>query len=114
MFPYKFVEKHSTIQIVDANGDFICDFYKTDKDGLKRAKAIVDKVNHYGEVIEALQRMHDVHNYATGFDNGVTDPTGTMNEGDYMASLAFDQAKAALDKNAQIEKEEKENALPSF
>lgn len=45
---------------------------------------------------EALESLEDVQTYATGWDNGVTDATGTMNEGAYWHMRAMDDARAAL------------------
>lgn len=46
---------------------------------------------------EALADLVDVQQYAMGWDNGVTDSTGTINEGAYWQSLAMDRSRAALD-----------------
>jgi len=47
-------------------------------------------------LVEALEGLMDVQTFATGWDNGVTDATGTMNEGDNWHGLAMDRARAAL------------------
>lgn len=47
-------------------------------------------------LVEALENLMDVQTFATGWDNGVTDATGTMNEGDHWHGLAMDRARAAL------------------
>lgn len=47
-------------------------------------------------LVEALENLMDVQTFATGWDNGVTDATGTMNEGDHWHGLAMDRATAAL------------------
>jgi hypothetical protein len=48
------------------------------------------------ELVEALEELVDVQVFATGWDNGVTDSTGTVNEGDYFHSQSMDRARAAL------------------
>ena len=47
-------------------------------------------------LVAALENLMDVQTFATGWDNGVTDATGTMNEGDHWHGLAMDRARAAL------------------
>lgn len=47
-------------------------------------------------LVEALEGLMGVQTFATGWDNGVTDATGTMNEGDHWHGLAMDRATAAL------------------
>ena len=44
----------------------------------------------------ALEGLVDVQIFATGWDNGVTDATGTVNEGAYWHMCAMDGARAAL------------------
>ena len=48
------------------------------------------------ELVDALEELVDVQVFATGWDNGVTDSTGTVNEGDYFHSQSMDRALAAL------------------
>lgn len=48
------------------------------------------------EMVEALEDLVDVQVFATGWDNGVTDSTGMVNEGDYFHSQSMDRARAAL------------------
>lgn len=50
---------------------------------------------------EALRGLIDVQQFSTGWDNGVTDSTGTINEGAYWHSRAMDDACAALTPKAQ-------------
>jgi hypothetical protein len=45
---------------------------------------------------EALEELCHVQVYSTGWDNGVTDSTGTMNEGAHWHSRAMDKARTAL------------------
>lgn len=47
-------------------------------------------------LVEALENLMDVQTFANGWDNGVTDATGTMNEGDHWHGLAMDRARAVL------------------
>lgn len=47
-------------------------------------------------LVEALENLMDVQTFATGWDNGVTDATGTMNEGGHWHGLAMNRARAAL------------------
>ena len=51
---------------------------------------------HVARMEEALEDLIDVQVLSTGWDNGVTDSTGTMNEGEYLHARAFDKARAAL------------------
>ena len=46
-------------------------------------------------LLGALCDLIDVQKYATGWDNGVTDPTGTISEADYLHGLAMNRAIAA-------------------
>lgn len=47
-------------------------------------------------LLGALCDLIDVQKYATGWDNGVTDPTGTISEADYLHGLAMNRAIAAF------------------
>jgi hypothetical protein len=44
---------------------------------------------------EALEEMMECHLHGD-FKNGVTDATGTMDEGDYLAGCIYDHARAVL------------------
>lgn len=46
-------------------------------------------------LLEALCDLIDIQKYATGWNNGVTDPTGTISEADYLHGLVMDRAIAA-------------------
>jgi len=45
---------------------------------------------------ELLTRALDIQNYSKGYDNGVSDSTGTQQEGDYWAGVLFDEIAKAL------------------
>ena len=47
---------------------------------------------------EALQCMIELHQHANdgAFENGVTDPTGSIDEGNVRASRIYDYARAAV------------------
>lgn len=47
-------------------------------------------------LLEALEDLVDVQIFATGWDNGVTDSTGTMNEGAHFHNLSMDRARSAI------------------
>jgi hypothetical protein len=57
---------------------------------VERLRAEVERLR------EALEELCDVQVYSTGWDNGVTDSTGTMNEGAHWHSRAMDKARTAL------------------
>jgi hypothetical protein len=52
-----------------------------------------DLVDGLVEALEALTSLCEVHG---DFRNGVTDPMGTIDEGDYIANLIICDARAAL------------------
>lgn len=52
-----------------------------------------DLVNGLVEALDALTSLCEVHG---DFRNGVTDPMGTIDEGDYIANLIICDARAAL------------------
>jgi len=58
-------------------------------DALFRAERKVEKLR------EALQDLMDCHHHGD-FRNGVTDASGTMDEGEHLAWLVYDRARAAL------------------
>lgn len=49
------------------------------------------------KLLEALEELLEMGRYAR-FDNGVTDSTGTINEGEHWYSMAADKARAILAK----------------
>ena len=50
------------------------------------------------DLLEALKMMHELvaHASPTAFFNGVTDSTGSIDEGDVMAGRIIDEARAAI------------------
>ncbi|WP_127677238.1 hypothetical protein [Sinorhizobium meliloti] len=52
------------------------------------------------DLLAALKMMVELYNYANvnAFSNGVTDPTGSIDEGDVIASQIASYARAAIEK----------------
>lgn len=52
------------------------------------------------DLLAALEAMYELccHANPDAFKNGVTDPTGSMDEGDHIAGSIMDRAKAAIAK----------------
>jgi hypothetical protein len=61
-----------------------------------RGEAVAVPVEVWCALCVALEELMDVQKFATGWDNGVTDSTGTINEGDHWHGLAMDRARAAM------------------
>lgn len=49
------------------------------------------------KLAEALEELKNIQRFATGWDNGVTDSTGSINEGDHWHGMAMDAANVALE-----------------
>lgn len=64
-------------------------------DAAKQDSSSIDLIR---DLLTALENLVNVQAYATGWDNGVTDPTGTINEADYFHGMIMDRARAAIDK----------------
>lgn len=61
------------------------------------ARAYLDQSAEIARLRDVLADLMEVQMYATGWDNGVTDPTGTIHEAAYWHSQAMDRARAALE-----------------
>ena len=77
------------------NGWAYCNYGMLDG-AADKVLAIVTPPATVAALVEALENLMDVQAFATGWDNGVTDATGTMNEGDHWHGLAMNRARAAL------------------
>jgi hypothetical protein len=70
------------------------------KEGLGNAALVIRAVNSHDDLVKALEAMIELCENASldAFKNGVTDPTGSVDQGDVYAGEFIQQSREALAK----------------
>lgn len=73
----------------------------TPEESFANAAFICRAVNAHDDLVAALKDLLDMCMSNGDFRNGVTDHSGSSDEGEYFSGLCFDRARRALTKAAQ-------------